>query len=120
MKTPNQKTLILHFDINKTIIVSDPVANRDVENILNSIISDKVWGKVEEKDGDKIFVPYDSNLHDEQPEEGLIQFYHYVENLHPTVNLEDKEEQIKANKEIKSKRHQSRLCSSFFFWIKKN
>lgn len=36
--------LVLHFDINKTIIMSDIGAGRDIYGTLNSLLSECVWG----------------------------------------------------------------------------
>lgn len=37
---------IFHFDINKTIMMSDPVSSMTIEAMLNSILSECVWGVV--------------------------------------------------------------------------
>jgi hypothetical protein len=41
---PIEGKLILHFDINKTIIMSDPVSNIGVDKMLNSLLSECTWG----------------------------------------------------------------------------
>ena len=40
----NIPPLMLHFDINKTIIISDPVSNISTDQMLNSLLSECIWG----------------------------------------------------------------------------
>jgi hypothetical protein len=40
--------LILHFDVNKTILMSDPASNISTIDILNSLISECTWGYINE------------------------------------------------------------------------
>lgn len=42
------KHLILHFDVNKTMIMMDPVQGKDVSNVVNDIMAEKVYGVVEQ------------------------------------------------------------------------
>ena len=42
----NISPLILHFDINKTIIISDPVSNINLDQMLNSLLSECIWGTI--------------------------------------------------------------------------
>ena len=39
-----RKPLQLHFDINKTVIISDPVSGITTEQMLNCILSECIWG----------------------------------------------------------------------------
>lgn len=39
--------LILHFDLNKTLLMSDPASNVDVESMTNGILSECVYGHVD-------------------------------------------------------------------------
>jgi hypothetical protein len=50
MKINTKSHLILHFDINKTIIMSDPVANISIDKMLNSLLSECIYGTVSKKD----------------------------------------------------------------------
>ena len=38
--------VIIHCDINKTIIMSDNVSNFDIEKTLNSLLSECIWGRI--------------------------------------------------------------------------
>ena len=38
--------LLLHFDVNKTIIISDPAGGVTTQQMVNSIISENAWGRV--------------------------------------------------------------------------
>ena len=61
-KTP----FFLHFDINKTVIISDPVANIAQDDMLNSLLSECVWGDItitnQEKADEKTFTLSDWKL----------------------------------------------------------
>eukprot|EP01135_Chromosphaera_perkinsii_P006828 Nk52_evm1s612 gene=Nk52_evmTU1s612 len=41
--------LMLHFDINKTIIVTDPAGGKNLKDILNEILADSCWGYLERR-----------------------------------------------------------------------
>ena len=41
------RKLVLHFDINKTIIMSDPVSNISIDHMLNSLLCESIWGIVD-------------------------------------------------------------------------
>jgi hypothetical protein len=46
----NQKSfLLLHFDINKTVLMADDSANRNMAETINSILSETILG----------YLPYD-------------------------------------------------------------
>jgi hypothetical protein len=45
MSSPKAR-LILHIDVNKTLVMSDVAGGKSMENILNESIADLVWGKV--------------------------------------------------------------------------
>lgn len=51
--------LQLHFDINKTVIISDPVSGITTEQMLNSILSECIWGtlKCSGKPDDELHSP---------------------------------------------------------------
>lgn len=41
--------VVMHFDINKTIIISDPASGVTADQMLNSILSECIWGTLERK-----------------------------------------------------------------------
>mmetsp|Transcript_35360 Transcript_35360/g.55540 ORF Transcript_35360/g.55540 Transcript_35360/m.55540 type:complete len:241 (-) Transcript_35360:2698-3420(-) len=41
-----QRKLLLHFDINKTLIVSDVAGGVGTEQMINSLLSEVAWGKI--------------------------------------------------------------------------
>ncbi|KAL6060369.1 GST N-terminal domain-containing protein [Balamuthia mandrillaris] len=100
-------TLVLHFDINKTIVIADPVAGRTTEDMLNSIIAEVAWGKVDPETG--VWRPVSETLNLEKPAEADVGSYHdYVEQLHPfpeEVEGESAEERAARVRELKRKRH---------------
>ena len=44
--TQMKPTLVLHFDLNKSIIISDTGIGVNMHSMVNSIISECVWGKI--------------------------------------------------------------------------
>lgn len=113
--------LILHFDINNTIIISDEAGGKSTHDVVNSIIMKTVWGKVLPKVPDHIpqFVPFREQFRwhafstepsIKPPAVGLVTFDEFLENeMFPyPKNLDnyslDQKSEIK--KEIKAKRRQ--------------
>eukprot|EP00123_Amoebidium_parasiticum_P020601 comp5338_c0_seq1/m.1323 comp5338_c0_seq1/g.1323 ORF comp5338_c0_seq1/g.1323 comp5338_c0_seq1/m.1323 type:complete len:465 (-) comp5338_c0_seq1:145-1539(-) len=47
----NTPTLVLHFDINKTIIMEDPAGKKTTEDVINDILASACWGTVGETEG---------------------------------------------------------------------
>ncbi|CAM9895321.1 unnamed protein product [Ascophyllum nodosum] len=48
----NGTSLVLHFDVNKTIIMVDPSGGKTQSQVLNSILSEISWGHVELEKGE--------------------------------------------------------------------
>ena len=42
-----QQRLVLNFDINKTIIMSDAAQGSDLDAMINSLLGDCAWGRLE-------------------------------------------------------------------------
>jgi hypothetical protein len=61
--------LVLHFDINKTIIMSDPVSNIGVDKMLNSLLSECTWGVPTQSQS----LPHSQSLSLSQPQTGVHQ-----------------------------------------------
>lgn len=38
--------LVLHFDVNRTLIMLDPAGGKSMEYMLNAIVADGAWGEV--------------------------------------------------------------------------
>ena len=38
--------LFLHFDVNKTIMMADPLRNQQVSEVINETIAESAWGVV--------------------------------------------------------------------------
>jgi hypothetical protein len=49
------RKLVVHFDINGTIVMTDSVKNEPLEFTLNSIIASQAWGVVQEKEGGNVW-----------------------------------------------------------------
>ena len=41
---PALRPLVLHFDINKTIVMSDSVTGTSADNMVNALLSEVCWG----------------------------------------------------------------------------
>ena len=42
------RRLVIHMDINKCIIIQDPVKGFSIDDSLNSILSEVIWGEIDE------------------------------------------------------------------------
>lgn len=49
---PTLPSLVLHFDINKTIIICDPVKGVGCQEMINALLSEACWGRFEIADAD--------------------------------------------------------------------
>lgn len=81
-KKDTKARLQLHFDINKTLIVSDPVGGKDTPGMVNSLISEVTWGKVDPKTGEWTCVskrPSPVSPHPSDP--SVMTFGEYLENV---------------------------------------
>lgn len=43
------KRVILHFDLNRTVLMSDAVGGRSMENTINYLLTECCWGYVDER-----------------------------------------------------------------------
>jgi hypothetical protein len=97
-KTPK---LILHFDVNKTLIMVDPAANKSVSDMVNGILSQASFGKIIEtpepkdfpkEEDEKIFkwkLVSTEPTTEKSKEENLMTYHYYLENYvypHPTFD----------------------------------
>eukprot|EP01041_Mallomonas_annulata_P007881 gene7881-16131_t len=77
------KRIVLHLDINKTLIISDHGINKDMDDILNGILCDNVWGSVPKvnKRRRKLtdWIVFSTQPTRSAPEDGLITFEEYME-----------------------------------------
>ncbi len=74
-----KRRLILHFDVNKTVVMRDTSSNKPSEEVvLADIIAETAWGKVEqrEKEGGMVnlWICTSDILAQDPPAEGLISF----------------------------------------------
>jgi hypothetical protein len=63
------RLLVLHFDINKTILMADPVSGCTIDDMVNSLLTECIWGVVnkdkvryKDRDSDRDIVRDDTNL----------------------------------------------------------
>jgi len=74
----DQPTLVLHFDINKTLVISDPASGQDFEGMLNSIISEAAWGKENDQ---QEWEACEDQLYTLRPNASLINYHDWVEKV---------------------------------------
>jgi hypothetical protein len=41
-----EKRLVLHFDVNKTLIIADPAMGIEMTEMINSLLAECAWGTV--------------------------------------------------------------------------
>jgi hypothetical protein len=51
----SSRKLVVHFDINGVIVMTDSVMNETLEHTLNSIIAAQAWGVVQEREGGNVW-----------------------------------------------------------------
>lgn len=104
------KKLILHFNIDKTIVMRNSLEFDNTDYMLREILSELIWGKVEEKNEQLIFklghnsLEYDPN---NVPDKELIRYNTFIEMKHKYILPEEEPNEvlrIELNKEIKSQR----------------
>ena len=87
-------TIILHMDVNKTLIVSDRSCDVPMSQMVNSILSETVWGTLRGCDGGLSkaeWVLYSSIPSTAQPAENTITYADYIENYLDLPRPEAKE-----------------------------
>jgi hypothetical protein len=81
----SRKHLILHMDINKTIIQVDQAGGRSLEDVLNSNVAATVYGTVDSKDGTwkALFGPFDkSAIPPSSATDEILTYDAYIDRLH--------------------------------------
>jgi hypothetical protein len=79
--------LVLHLDVNKTLIMADPASQKAMPDVLNDIISEIFYGKIDEESNDWVPVT-DKPMPSEPPPNGadgqpLINYYDYLNKVIP-------------------------------------
>lgn len=95
--------LVLHFDVNKTLIMADPVSGVKAEDMYNSLLSECIWGTVTTKEGEPIS-HLDWKLHSPTPYQDNPNPYHNP----PLVTYGDF-----MDKHCKDRKEKKRLKTSF-------
>ncbi|OQS05366.1 hypothetical protein THRCLA_02501 [Thraustotheca clavata] len=96
------KKLVLHFDLNRTIVMSDVAGGRSMENTLNYLLSECTYGRVVENKW--ICVSKEPSL--SPPAPSLITYKKFVDELYPYDTMASGErDQVKQfNKSQKKQR----------------
>ena len=98
------RKLILHFDLNGTILMQDSAAETPLEQMLCEILATHAWGTVLEKEETKVWKLGHDTLSLLCPAEGLISYQQFTRLLHPIQTPETEPDEAKRaamNKEIK-------------------
>ena len=108
-----EATLLLHFDVNKTLIINDAAAGKSMDDLINQIVMSGIWGQVINENDKLKFIISDCGFRSTAPQTSemkLIDYYGFVQDiLHPypkydeSVSLEDRR---KNNAIIKNTRTQ--------------
>lgn len=102
--------LILHFDINKTIIIADKAANKDEYDVINEILCQHTFGSVQEfeEDGQKKYkwIPESKTPSIEKEKEGTISYSEFLDEYalpYPKDPTLSPREKLKIHSEINRK-----------------
>ncbi|RLN50709.1 hypothetical protein BBJ29_005135 [Phytophthora kernoviae] len=104
--------VVLHFDLNRTVLMSDAAGGRTMENTVDYLLSECTWGYVHpERPSEWICVSTASSIVPPTAENGLklIPYKQFVDDAHPYQSLAiasgtDIDEIKKVNKAAKKKR----------------
>ena len=99
--------LILHFDINKTLILGDKIQSQSLESSLLGLICEQPLGIIDENKNE--WIRKEENLFNDNLNEDLYSYSEFLRKILPKKNeneIPDKEKRLKYNAEIKQKRRQ--------------
>ena len=110
----NFRKLILHFNIDKTLVMRDSLGYNNTEFLIRQILSELIWGKEDTtKTGEKVFKPEHKGLEYDKAnvEEDLMSFREYLDYKYHPLNqeqyeqllIEEKEEEERKEREMKEK-----------------
>ncbi|KAL4174898.1 hypothetical protein KRP22_006827 [Phytophthora ramorum] len=114
MATSKRRSMVLHFDLNRTVLMSDAAGGRTMENTVDYLLSECSWGYVNpQRPSEWICVSDASSIEppiaatDKSNE--LISYKQFVDDAHPYQSLATAQgsniDQVKAvNKTAKKKR----------------
>merc|ERR1719265_479385 len=80
--------LILHFDVNKTILMADAAKGVDSQAIVNSLLSECTWGKLGEANVKPTWDLCSKEPSVDPPENGMVTYNEYLEDI---LKVEKKE-----------------------------
>lgn len=95
-----RRNVVLHFDLNRTVLMSDAAGGRTMENTVNYLLSECTWGHVGAADSWICFSESSSIEPPADVSSPLITYKQFVDDAYPYQSLkgEDKAaiDQIKA------------------------
>ncbi|RLN93876.1 hypothetical protein BBJ28_00016139, partial [Nothophytophthora sp. Chile5] len=113
MATGKRSSVVLHFDLNRTVLMSDAAGGRTMENTVDYLLSECTWGYVNpQRPSEWVCVSDASSIVPPSVKTGqppLISYKQFVDDAHPYQSLATAAgsdiDQIKAvNKAAKKKR----------------
>ncbi|KAL9646884.1 hypothetical protein ABK040_013744 [Willaertia magna] len=116
LSLPNKPKILLHFDVNKTLIINDSAAGKSMDDLIAQIIMSSIWGHVHNLENETTsFELLSFNLSSSKPNSvttsnnlPLVNYYDYIERyLHPYPDYpEDTSLEIRkhTNRKIKERR----------------
>lgn len=113
MATSKRRSVVLHFDLNRTILMSDAAGGRTMENTVDYLLSECTWGYVNpHRPSEWICVPDVTN----HSRPTLLTYKQFVDEAYPYQSLATAEvqdiDQIKALNQI-TKKNRLMLQSAF-------
>ena len=103
----NFRKLIIHFNIDKTLVMRDSLGYNNTEFLIRQILSELIWGKEEmTKTGEKVFKPEHKGLEYDKAnvEEDLMSFREYLDYKYHPLNQEQYEQLLIERKRRKTQR----------------
>lgn len=95
-KDPPVRHLVLHFDVNQTIVLNDTVKNQTVSDVINYLLAEEAWGFEEYSESGARWVAMGEAgecLMVDRPS-GSITYLEYLEKVHPGRAGKKRREQL--------------------------
>lgn len=99
MMARRAQNVVLHFDLNRTVLMSDAAGGRTMENTVNYLLSETTWGYVNPTDSNEwVCVSTHSSIDPPSATMPLITYKQFVDEALPYKTLKDGDsiEQIKS------------------------
>jgi len=94
----NSPHLVLHFDVNNTIVMLDSATGADTRKLLGAVFANSAWGVIQqgEEGKPKSWVLTHTEISILAPERGLTTYKEFVDFLNPVEAAASKEQKTRA------------------------